>query len=190
MVRPSAAGGVIQNNSQVGLCGGIQTLLDGFPGGQAVAQADDCEVVGQRCAQKRRAAAGCRQTGNDLDFGQGAAAAQLVNERRHAVNAAVARADDGRLFAVCGKPQCQLTPFDLAGHAGGQEFFVRIAAPDQLHIHLIADNDVTASQGFVGPDSQIFGIARANAHNIQLIQSAPPDFLPRRRRSRRQSLFF
>ena len=185
MCGPRTARGIVKGDGQVGLCRVRQALFDGLPRRQAVAQADDGKIVRQRRAQKRRGAARRRQAGDDLDLRLFALAAQLVHERRHAVNAAVARADHGRGLARARKFERKRAALCLLRHGRFIKRLVRIALLHKVNINSVADDGVARLQRAVGADRHILIAAGADAHHDHFTQRKPPNAPPPRRRSRR-----
>ena len=147
-----------------------QALFDGLPRRQPVAQADDGEIVCQRCAQQRRGAARRSQAGDDLDLRLFALAAQLVHERRHAVNAAVARADHGRGLARARKFERKRAALCLLRHGRFIKRLVRIALLHKVDINSVTNDGVASAQRAVGADRHILIASRADAHHDHFTQ--------------------
>ena len=189
MLGPAVAHGVVDGDRKIRARSGQQPLFDRFPRGQAVGKADDGKIVRQRGAQHRAAAARSREPGNHFDFRFHAFPAQLIDERRHAVNAAVARADDADLLAVSRQIQRQLAAPGLLGHGRFKKRLSGIAVLDEIDIDRIPHDRVAGRERTVCADGHIFKITGADAHNKNLTQSVPPNAPARRRRSRRPSQF-
>ena len=190
MIRSAVTGRVIQDDGQIRRRRAVQALFDGLPRCQTVAEADDCEIMGQRRTQHRPAAARRRQSRHHLNLRLLRLAPQLIDQRRHAVDAAVTGANHGGGLAAARQLQHQLAALCLPCHGRGVKFLAGIAVPYQIHIDGVPHNGVARLQGLVCPDGHILIAARADAHYNYLAQSAPPNAPPRRRRSLRPALFF
>ena len=116
-------------------------------------------------------------------IGIGSFAAKLVDERSHAVDAAVTGANHGDVLALSGFIDGHLTPLGLPGHRSGHKLLTGIAFLHQIHIHGVADDHIAVLQCPVCPDGHILIVTGANAHNDQLTQSVPPVFPPQLRLS-------
>ena len=145
--------------------------------------------MGQRCTQQRPAAASGSQAGHHGDFRGGAAAPQLIHQGSHAINAAVAGADQ-RHILVLRFLQRQSAALCLPGHGGGKQLLAGIALLHQIHIHGVAHNQLALPQSTVGSDGHIVIISGANAHDCQFTQSEPPNFPAPRQRLHRPGHIF
>ena len=190
MVGSAVAGGVVQGDGQIRRRRAVQPLFDGFPRRQPIAEADDRKVVGQRRTQHRCGAASRRQTRYHLNFRLLRLAPQLIDQRRHAVDAAVTGADHGDGLTAARQLQRQLAALGLPCHGGGVKLLAGVAIPHQIHIHRVAYDGVTRPQGGIRPNGHILIAARPDTYYNYLTQSAPPNAPPRRRWSRRPALFF
>ena len=140
--------------------------------------------MGQRSAQQGRAAAGGSQAGDHLYSGLCAFSPQFIDQRGHTVDAAVAGAYHGHLFAFPGGIQCHAAAVHLPGHGGAPKLLSGIAFLHQVHIDRIADDGIAFPQHAVRADRHIVIITGADAHNTQLTQNVPPNLSWRRPRSR------
>ena len=189
MLGPAVAHGIVDRNRKICARRSQQPLFDRFPRGQAVGKADDGKIVRQGRTQHRAAAACGREPGNYFDFRLGTFPAQLIDERRHAVNAAVARADDAHLPALPRQIQRQLAALCLLRHGRFKKCLSGIAVLDEVDIDRVPNDCVAGGERTVCADGHIFKITGADAHNKNLTQSVPPNAPARRRQSRRPSQF-
>ena len=185
IVRAALAAGVIKHDAEIRLGGAREPLFDLLPRRQPVAQTDDGKVVRERRAEQRAAAARGGEAGDDLDLRLGCLAAQLIEQRRHAVNAAVAGADHRNGLSAARRFERHFAALHLAQHRRGEKFLIRVALLHEIDVHGIPDDHVALAQRAVGADRHIFIVSGADAHNSQLTQSAPPNVLPPPPRSRR-----
>ena len=134
----------------------------------------------QRRAEHRAAAARGGQPGDDLDLRLAVLAAQLIDQRGHAVDPAVAGADEGHGFPVLRKLERHLAAPGFLRHRRGDQLFAGIAILDQVDIDRIAHNHIAFRQRAVCADGHILIVSGADAHYEYLSQSLPPNVPPRR----------
>ena len=170
MLGAGAARGIVKRDSKIRLRRMRKAFLDGLPRRQPVAQADDGKIVRQRCAQQCRGAARRGQAGDHLDLRLPAFAAQLVNKRRHAVNAAVTRADHGRGLARARKFERKRAALCLLRHGRFIKRLVRIALLHKVDINSVTNDGVASAQRAVGADRHILIASRADAHHDHFTQ--------------------
>lgn len=136
----------------------------------------------QRRAQHRAAGACGSQTRDRFDFRLHAFSAQLEDQRCHAVDAAVAGADEAHGFSLARQIERQLAAGDLLRHGRLIERLSGVAVLDQIDIDRIPDDGVAGAKRAVGADGHVFKISGADAHNKYLTQSLPPNARWQRRR--------
>ena len=190
VLRPAVAGRVIQDDGQIRLSGAQQPLFDRFPRREAVGKADDGKIMRQRRTQQRAAAARGGEARDGLHLRLLRLAAQLIDQRGHAVDAAVAGADQADGLPCRGQLERHAAAFGLLRHGGGKQLFAGIAVLDQVDVDRVAHDHVARGQRAVGADGHIFKVAGADAHDLYLTQSVPPKVPRRRRRSRRPAPVF
>ena len=128
--------GVVEGHHKIPQGCGVEALLDGGPGGEAVAEADGAEIMGEWCAQAGR---GHLQGGNARVYCKAGALllrqAQPTGQGRpsHAVNAAIAGRDQGHSLPLAGQgqgscaallllPQHPVKPQLVGGAQGSKRF--------------------------------------------------------------------
>ncbi len=114
MVAALERAGIIESDNKIALGGGKQAPFDDFPGSEKIGQRNGAEVVADNGAG---AGGGCLEGGNSRNnfdrhtargFGESGARwriEQFENQRRHRVNAGIARADQRNIIAFPGKVQ-------------------------------------------------------------------------------------
>ena len=106
----------------------------------------------QRRAQHRAAGACGSQTRDRFDFRLHAFSAQLEDQRCHAVDAAVAGADEAHGFSLARQIERQLAAGDLLRHGRLIERLSGVAVLDQIDIDRIPDDGVAGAKRAVGAD--------------------------------------
>ena len=176
---------VVDRNGKVALRRAAQPVFNGLPWRQPVGQTDDREIMRQRRAEHRTAAARGGQPGDDLDLRLAVLAAQLIDQRGHAVDPAVAGADERHGFPALREVERHLAAPGLLRHRRGDQLLAGIAVLHQIDIDRVTGDHITRFQRPVGTNSPVFLISGADAHDKYLTQSLPPMFPPRPQWSRR-----
>ena len=184
MVGTALAGRVVEHNGQIRGSSSFQAFFNLIPTGKPVTETDNRKIMCKRRAKKRGAAAGGGQSGNNLHLRTDAFTSEFIDQRRHPIDSAVTGTNHRDIFPLVRHINRHLTALGFLRHRRGQKLLIRIALPDQIHIDMIADNDIAGLQRTICPDCHVFVVAGANTHNDHFTQSAPPKFLPQLRLSR------
>ncbi len=162
----SAAAGIVEGDHEIGQTGRIQAAADEGPGGHQIGKGDHRKIMHQR-----RAEPGCRgldrgNAGHDLHLDR-AVLAQLERQAGHAVDAGVARRDQGDAPPRGGDFQRLAAAVDLLLHPRRNHLPPFQQRFDQFQVGLVADHHFGRLDGGPGGRGQMAGIAGSEADDIE-----------------------
>ena len=161
------AGRIVQTDAKIRLRREIQPLLNFLPRRQQIAQADDREIVNERCAEHGCAAARRSDARNHFNVHIRMLLTHLIHEPRHAVHTGVTGANHGHGLAGQRGIARQLAAVDFLFHRCLQNFLVPDERAHEVNIRRVSRDYIAVFDCLTGARGHLIRAARADSNYIQ-----------------------